>query len=354
MTLEGGRTVGLTISSKGTIDDRANPPAYLPLHASGELAARAERARSRLRRCVLCPRECRVNRLAGELGECRTGVLARVEGFGPHFGEEAPLVGRGGSGTIFFAGCNLTCVFCQNHEISQPASDQGLSIAGDGSDGAAAPGPAAGRRPRWEEPPERLAGMMLELQAAGCENINLVSPTHVVPQILEGLVLAVDGGLRLPLVYNTGGYDALSTLRLLDGVVDIYMPDMKYADDCVGERLSGVPDYALRNREAVLEMYRQVGDLKVDDRRGMAGCGVAGRGLLVRHLVLPGGLAGTAEVARFLAAEVSPRTYINVMDQYQPAHQAASYPEISRHPTAPEYETAVQLVLSAGLWRLDG
>jgi putative pyruvate formate lyase activating enzyme len=190
--------------------------------------------------------------------------------------------------------------------------------------------------------------MMLALQDAGCENINFVSPSHVVPQILEALVPAVEGGLRLPLVYNTGGYDALGTLRLLDGVIDIYMPDMKYADDRVGERLSGVPDYVRRNRAAVLEMHRQVGDLVLDER------GVARRGLLVRHLVLPGDLAGTAEVARFLADEVSADTYVNVMDQYHPAREAARYPEICRRSAVAEYRAAVQETLAAGLQRLDG
>lgn len=326
-------------------------PAYLDL-AEGELRARAEHAWSRLRYCTMCPRRCRVDRLAGEVGECRTGAPARVASFGPHFGEEAPLVGRGGSGTIFFGGCNLSCVFCQNHDISQPAGDRGLTVerrAGGSTDAAPGSDRAAASRPLpGEESPERIARMMLELQAAGCENINFVSPSHVVPQILAALVLAAETGLRLPLVYNSGGYDALATLRLLDGVVDIYMPDMKYADDRVGERLSGVRDYVCRNRAAVLEMHRQVGDLALNEH------GVARRGLLVRHLVLPGELAGTVEVARFLATEVSPGTYINVMDQYRPAHEARRHAEISRPPTVAEYRAAVQETLAAGLWRLDG
>jgi len=304
-----------------------------------------------------------VDRLAGELGKCRTGERARVEGFGPHFGEEAPLVGRGGSGTIFFAGCNLACVFCQNHSISQPAADQTPGAAPQ--DGAVSPaGAAAPRRPlRWEVATEELAAVMLELQAAGCENINFVSPSHVVPQILAALVLAADGGLRLPLVYNTGGYDSVETLRLLDGVIDIYMPDVKYADDEIGMRFSGVPDYVLRNREALLEMHRQVGDLELGPGRGAlppAGGGravshdVARRGLLIRHLVLPGGLAGTGSVVGFLASEVSRDTYINVMDQYHPAHRAARYPEISRALASAEHQEALRETLSAGLWRLDG
>ncbi len=297
-------------------------PAYLGLVASGELASRAERAHARLRRCALCPRRCRVDRPAGELGECRIGALARVASAGPHFGEEAPLVGRGGSGTIFFAGCNLACVFCQNYDLSHLCRGR-------------------------EEGAAEIALTMMELQERGCENINLVSPSHVVPQILAALVLVADQGLRLPLVYNTGGYDSLATLRLLDGVVDIYMPDMKYADDRVGERLSGVPDYVGRNRTAVAEMHRQVGDLDLDRR------GIARRGLLVRHLVLPNGLAGTAEVAHFIATELSPDTYVNVMDQYRPAYIAERYGEIARRPTTAEYRTAVEQALEAGLWRLD-
>jgi putative pyruvate formate lyase activating enzyme len=256
-------------------------------------------------------------------------------------------VGRGGSGTIFFAGCNLSCVFCQNYDISQPAhTDRD-----------------------WDTPPDRLADIMLRLQNVGCENINLVSPSHVVPQILAALVLAVDGGLRLPLVYNSGGYDALHTLRQLAGVVDIYMPDMKYSDERVAERLSGAGDYVERNRAAVREMHRQVGDLVIDQR------GVARRGLLVRHLVLPDGLAGTAEVARFLAEKVSRDTYINLMEQYRPAHtalewgagpggdsaslrapraEAPSCDAICRAPTGAEFRIALSDVLEAGLWRLDG
>jgi putative pyruvate formate lyase activating enzyme len=290
-----------------------------------------------------------------------------VASYGPHFGEEAPLVGRGGSGTIFFGGCNLACVFCQNHEISQPDGDRGLAIGVDGSPRGGAPGRAGaggpagagkaaakgdGLRPAWEQPSEVIARMMLDLQDLGCENINFVSPSHVVPQILAALVQAVDGDLHLPLVYNSGGYDALQTLRLLDGVVDIYMPDMKYADDEVGARLSGVPDYARRNRAAVLEMHRQVGDLQIDES------GVARRGLLVRHLILPEEQTGTADVCRFLAAEVSGDTYINVMEQYRPAHKVARHPsrfeEIARRPSIAECSSAAAKALAAGLWRLDG
>jgi putative pyruvate formate lyase activating enzyme len=323
----------------------------------GELVMRAEEARERLRHCTLCPRECGVDRMAGEMGACRTASLARVHGGGPHHGEESVLVGEGGSGTIFFAGCNMDCIFCQNHEISHALDDRGLTVSSIGD----VPDPESWRyanvekgvgvwksTPRWAESLEYIARLMLGLQALGCENINLVSPSHVVPQILAALVLAADRGLQLPLVYNTGGYDALETLYLLDGVIDIYMPDMKYTDNKVGERLSGVRGYATRNRVAVREMHRQVGDLVLDER------GIAARGLLVRHLVLPGGLAGTPGVAGFLASEVSPDTYINVMDQYRPAHKAERRLELSERVTVEEYEEAVAEVRAAGLWRLEG
>ena len=218
-----------------------------------------------------------------------------VSSYGPHFGEEAPLVGRHGSGTIFFTYCNLQCVFCQNYAISQLG--EGIAVS-----------------------KEELARMMLSLQAKGCHNINLVSPTHVVPYILDALEIAVSAGLSLPLVYNTGGYDSVETLELLDGIVDIYMPDMKYSDERIAEQLSGVKDYPKLNRAAVKEMHRQVGDLQMDEQ------GVAGRGLLVRHLVLPNQLAGTREVVRFLAQEVSPNTYLNIMAQYHPCHKAFDVP----------------------------
>jgi len=240
-----------------------------------------------------------------------------VASWGPHFGEEPVLVGRGGSGTIFFAGCNLDCVYCQNASISQQV--QG--------------GPTT---------PERLAAVMLALQRNGCVNINLVSPSHVVPAVLRALSLAVADGLSLPLVYNTGGYDSLETLALLAGVVDVYMPDMKYAEPAVGLRLSGVPDYPQRNRAAVLEMHRQVGDLVTDG-------GIARKGLLVRHLVLPGGLSGTTGVAKFVAEEVSPQTAFNLMSQYRPCYLANQYPPLDRRLTAEEWHSARQITLAAGL-----
>jgi len=302
---------------------QAFEPAYLKLLRSGELKKRVEEAYKRLETCDICPRECGGNRRESAKGAvCRTGERAVVSSFNSHFGEEAPLVGRGGSGTIFFSWCNLKCQYCQNYEISQ---------LGHGR----------------EVEPEDLAEMMLRLQAMGCHNINFVSPTHVVPQILAGVVIAAEAGLRLPLVYNTGGYDSLKTLALLDGVFDIYMPDMKYADAEIARRYSKIEDYPRHNQVAVKEMYRQVGDLLTNDR------GVALQGLLIRHLVLPNGLAGTAKIARFLAEEISKDTYINVMDQYRPRYKAHELLDVDRHPTAQEYEEAVRLVEEAGLHRLD-
>ena len=297
-------------------------PAYLRSFGSGELRRRVAEAWDSLQACILCPRECRVDRLAGEVGACRIGARAIVWSYHAHFGEEAPLVGRHGSGTIFFSGCNLNCQYCQNHDISQ--SIEGASVE-----------------------PESLAGMMLALQADGCHNINLVSPSHVVAQFLAGLFVAVQGGLRLPIVYNTGGYDSVETLRLLDGIVDIYMPDMKYADEEVARTYSKVHNYPQANRVAVKEMYRQVGDLMMDVR------GIAQRGLLVRHLVLPNDLAGTAQIAQFLAKEISPDTYVNVMDQYRPCYRASAFPELNRRITNDEHRAAVLAVTAAGLHRLD-
>jgi len=275
-----------------------------------------------LEECRVCPRRCGVNRLAGESGKCHVTTQTIVSSYSPHFGEEAPLVGRHGSGTIFFTYCNLRCVFCQNYTISQ---------LGEGS--------AVDR--------EELARMMLSLQAKGCHNINLVSPTHVVPHILDALELAVDMGLHLPLVYNSGGYDSTETLELLDGIIDIYMPDTKYSDEKTAEQLSGIKDYPEVNRAAVKEMHRQVGDLQIDEQ------GIAQRGLLVRHLVLPNRLAGTEEVVRFLAQEVSPNTYLNVMAQYHPCHKAFDIPQLSHPLTRQEFNEAVDLAHQQGLYRLD-
>lgn len=296
--------------------------AYLELYHSGELRERVEAALSLLERCCVCPRKCGTNRLANETGICRTGRHAVVSSYGPHFGEEKPLVGRHGSGTIFFTNCNLKCIFCQNYSISQLGEGEEVSK-------------------------EELAYMMLSLQARGCHNINLVSPTHVVPQILEALEVAVKLGLHLPLVYNSGGYDAVETLRILDGIVDIYMPDMKYSEEDTARELSGVENYPEINRAAVKEMHRQVGDLEMDKE------GIAQRGLLVRHLVLPQGLAGTKKVVEFLSKEVSRNTYVNIMAQYHPCYKAFQTPKLGRPISAAEYLEALSLAREAGLYRLD-
>jgi putative pyruvate formate lyase activating enzyme len=294
---------------------------YRSLLRSGILYERVALAKQMLASCRVCPRHCAVNRLAGELGTCLVGGKALVASAGPHFGEEFPIRGWYGSGTVFFAGCNLRCLYCQNAEISHQPNGQELES-------------------------EELADLMLSLQEQGCHNVNLVSPSHQVPQILEGLLMAAQRGLRLPLVYNTSAYDDLDMLRLLDGIVDIYMPDMKYADSVVGRRLSKVPDYPAVAQAAIKEMHRQVGDLVLDDE------GLAIRGLLVRHLVLPGNLAGTAEVMKFLADEISRDTYVHVMDQYHPAAKGFAHPVLCRPVHVDEVDHASRLAREAGLWRL--
>lgn len=299
-------------------------PVYLALDEAARAAKRAQ-AEAALRECRLCGRQCALDRHRGP-GPCRIADVAYVASYGPHHGEEAPLSGWRGSGTIFFSGCNLHCVYCQNADISQ-------------------------RRVGEPVTPAELADIMLELQRWGCHNINLVSPTHVAAPIALAILEAAQRGLTLPIVYNTGGYDAPQALALMDGLIDIYMPDMKYADDALAERFSGVRGYSAVNRAAVREMHRQVGDLVIDEH------GLARRGLLVRHLVLPGGLAGTAVIAQFLAEEVSRATYINVMAQYHPAYQArecsAAAAPLQRRITPEEYRAAVAAVRAAGLWRLD-
>jgi len=298
------------------------PPAYLHLARSGELARRVEQARRLQSPCRTCPRRCGVDRWQDEQGDCRTGKLARVSSLGPHFGEEACLVGRNGSGTVFFAGCNLNCDFCQNWDISQSPAGQ---LVGAGE----------------------LARMFLHIQSLGCHNLNLVTPTHVTAQILQALVLAVEQGLVLPIVYNCGGYESVETLRLLDGVVDIYMPDLKFTDEEPARRFCQAADYPRVVRAAVTEMHRQVGDLFIDDR------GIARRGLLVRHLVLPENLAGSRQAAAFLA-DLSPHTYVNVMAQYRPCHRADRHPELTRSIFAAEHRQAVEAMRTAGLTRIDG
>lgn len=297
-------------------------PAYLELLASDQYEQRIDSAYQLLAKCDGCAWHCPVNRLENQLGVCRTGVMVKISSYGPHHGEEDPLSGWRGSGTIFLTRCNLRCQFCQNSDISH--SDDGEDLN-----------------------PEQLAHLMLKLQSYGCHNINFVSPSHVVPQILAGVWLAGKAGLHIPLVYNTGGYDSLEMLALLNGVIDIYMPDMKYSDAMIGKIYSKVNNYPTANQAAVREMHRQVGDLQIDRQ------GLATRGLLVRHLILPNNLAGTGEIIRFLAEEISLNTYLNLMDQYRPSFHASRYPELNRRITKSEYISAVQMALDSGLKRLD-
>jgi len=304
-------------------DDGKEKGSCLKEYKKGVLEKKVERALSIMESCGLCPRKCGVNRLSGERGVCRTGMRAVVASYGPHFGEEAPLVGSHGSGTIFFSSCNLLCSFCQNYDISH-------GIAGR------------------EVSPREIARMMSSLAGQGCHNINFVTPTHVVPQILEALVFAAETGLEIPLVYNCGGYESLETLEILEGIVDIYMPDFKFWDNTWARRFCGVSDYRERACEALKEMHRQVGDLKI------SADGIAARGLLVRHLVMPGNVAGTAEVMNFIAREISPHTYVNVMDQYRPCYRAVGDKDIGRPITSGEYREALAAAQAAGLTRIDG
>ncbi len=295
---------------------------YLTLHKQGKLADRIAEARKRLSPCRVCPRHCNVDRLADEKGICRTGARAVVSSYSPHFGEESPLVGSGGSGTIFLTHCNLLCVFCQNYEISH----LGQGVETDAG---------------------QLSSMMISLQRQGCHNINFVTPTHVVPQIIEALPKAVEKGLTVPLVYNSSGYDSVETLQLLDGVFDIYMPDFKFWTRDSGKRFAKAPDYPDVARKAIKEMHQQVGDLVINEE------GFAVKGLLVRHLVMPGGLDETREILRFLAQDVSRNTYVNVMDQYRPCGKAHQYPPLDRRLTNEEFREALRLAEDAGLHRLD-
>jgi len=297
-------------------------PAYLRAYGGGPLPERIEKAFALLESCTLCPRACRVNRLKGELGICQAGRLPEVSSYSPHFGEEGPLVGLHGSGTIFLTHCNLRCTFCQNYSISHLGDGREVSF-------------------------ERLARMMMELQDLGCHNINFVTPTHFVPQILRALPEAIGLGLRVPLVYNSSGYDSVAALKLLDGTFDIYMPDFKFARSGPAEEYCRAADYPEVARLAIGEMYRQVGDLVLDER------GIARRGLLVRHLVLPEGLAGTEEVVRFLADEISPDTYLNIMDQYFPCGDIPPRSPLGRRTTNEEFKNALDLARAAGLNRLD-
>ena len=319
-------------------------PSYLNF-SKRELQKRIDKLFRILESCEICPRKCHVNRLKGEKGYCQLGYLPMVSAYHPHFGEESPLVGKGGSGTIFFTSCNLSCVYCQNFEISQLRIGEEISF-------------------------ERLAEMMIELQRMGCHNINLVTPTPQVPQILKSLQIAIEVGLKIPLVYNTSSYDSLEVLKLLDGIVDIYMPDAKYSDDKIALKYSNAPNYFEIMKSAIKEMHRQVGDLIINSKFKNQNAklkfkiqnfekiqkefpeGVALRGLIVRHLVLPNGLAGSEKIFEFLAKEISKNTFLNIMDQYWPAYKAKNFPELSKRITSEEFEEAVKLAKKYGLNRL--
>jgi putative pyruvate formate lyase activating enzyme len=297
-------------------------PSYLELERN-ELEALAERATDMLRCCRLCPRECQVNRAQGETGFCQTGRYAHIASYHLHFGEERPLVGVNGSGTIFFAGCNLGCVFCQNYEISHSTSDS------------------------LEVSPAQLAAIMIDLQNKGAHNINLVTPSHVIPHILEALPIAVRQGLTVPIVYNSSGYDNVASLKLLHKIVDIYMPDTKFADPSSATTYCQAKDYPQRAREALREMHSQTGDLEIDSQ------GIAKRGLVVRHLIMPDKLKETEQWLQFIANDLSLHTYINIMDQYRPCGHAFAFPEINRCIKPEEYRQALHLAQKYGLTRLD-
>lgn len=267
--------------------------------------------------CGLCPRNCGVNRIKGEAGFCKAGIRPIVSSYHAHFGEEPPISGYKGSGTIFFAHCSLRCVFCQNHPISQLGQGREAGV-------------------------EELAGMMLELEGKGCHNINFVTPTHYMPRILEAVFIAKEKGLKLPLVYNCGGYESLEALKILDGIIDIYMPDMKYSDDDAAKKFSSAPDYFEVSKKAVKEMFSQAGNLKIEK-------GIAVKGFLIRHLVLPNGLAGSKVIFDFISKEISPETYVNIMAQYYPCHLACKFPELNRRISANEYMDVIRLAEKAGL-----
>ncbi len=297
-------------------------PCYIKTYKEGLFKKRIEKAWDILKACDLCPRRCGVNRLSGQTGLCKTGEKAYVSSYNPHFGEESPLVGNNGSGTIFFTHCNLLCNFCQNYDISHEGHGEEITC-------------------------EQLAGIMLFLQNSGCHNINFVTPSHVVPQILSALETAIENGLRVPLVYNTGGYDRVETLELLEDIFDIYMPDFKFWDPKVAELTCEAQDYPEIARNAILEMHRQVGDLVIDKS------GLARRGLLIRHLVLPHGLAGTRDIMKFIAQKVSSNSYVNIMPQYRPCGRAYEIKELSNYLLPEEYKSALLAAKEEGILRLD-
>jgi putative pyruvate formate lyase activating enzyme len=295
-------------------------PHYINLHKTSELKKRVPLLNDILKNCKLCPRQCGVNRLKGEVGFCKAGEELMISSAFPHFGEEPPLVGNRGSGTIFLTHCNLKCIFCQNYDISHQGHGEIISS-------------------------EQLAEYMHSLQKRGCHNINFVTPTHYLPQITAALPYAIDLGLNIPLVYNCGGYETLEVIHLLDGIIDIYMPDVKFARREVAEKYTQAPDYPEVVKKALKEMHRQVGDLQINAE------GIAERGLLIRHLVMPNGLASSRELMHFIATEISPHSYVNVMSQYRPEYKASDYPELSRGITHQEYIEAIDSAKDEGLDR---
>jgi putative pyruvate formate lyase activating enzyme len=293
-------------------------PSYLESYKNGTLSRVIEETSKMLASCCICPRNCKVNRLKDEKGFCNTGLKPKVYSFMAHYGEEPPISGKNGSGTIFFSFCNMACVYCQNYEFSQLGQ---------------------GREVDFEE----LANIMLELQSVNCHNINLVTPTHVMPQILKALFIAIPKGLKIPLVYNTGGYELTNMIKLLKGIVDIYLPDMRYADSNMSVKYSSAPDYPKYNREAVKEMYKQAGIAQIDES------GIIRKGLIIRHLVLPNDISGTEKIMEFIANELSKETYLSLMSQYLPYHKAKQFKELSRRITHQEYEKAKEIMQKYGL-----
>lgn len=304
-------------------DKKPEYPSYLGLERAGRLSERVEKLYALLESCNLCPRFCRVNRLKDQTGVCRAGARVKISSAFPHFGEETPLVGRKGSGTIFFSNCGLRCVYCQNYSIS--INGEGVEISDD-----------------------QLAQVMVRVQGFGCHNINLVTPTHYVPNIVKALRKAISLGLRIPLVYNTGGYDNPEILELLDGIIDIYLPDLKYMDPAAAAKIAeGAYNYPYYGKLAVKEMHRQVGELQVDER------GLAVRGLILRHLVLPNRISGAEEVVKFVAQDLTKNTYVNLMSQYRPEHRAPEFPDINRRLKREEYAEVLAWARKHGLTKLD-
>ena len=295
-------------------------PSYIALFEKGELNQRIQLLKEFLKECRLCPRECRVNRLNGEVGYCKAPSEIMVSSAFPHFGEEPPLVGYHGSGTIFLTHCNLRCVFCQNYDISHLGKGEQITSS-------------------------EIAKTMVKLQEMGCHNINFVTPTHYAPQIVASLPEAIEMGLSLPIVYNCSGYESIEVIRLLDGVIDIYMPDAKYMEEKFSKQFSNALDYPEVIKKVLKEMYRQVGDLKTNSKR------IAERGLLIRHLVMPGGVASSEAVLKFIAEEISPHSYVNIMDQYRPEYRAYEYSGINCRISHKEYLEAIQMAKRFHLYR---